>query len=238
MFSSAYTTFPKTSLGNLKGIYIRYFISEKNAPNFLMCAIEMESNAKLELNQFPYASDIYILQGELTISHMNQSIKKGKKDDFLFIPENSNYTLKNTANNTVILLQVYQKEFKENPCHFDEFIHQSAIKFSSHPVTDYGSMHTTIQVFNTPKEKYPFIMRKFEIKPQGNIGYHSHDWEHEMFMLAGQMTLIDDKGQHKHELYQNDFIFMPPNEPHGYLNEKQEQVEFICVIPNSDYQQN
>ena len=56
----------------------------------------------------------------------------------------------------------------------------------------YGSTGTTIRVFISEEEAPNFIMRRFEIKPLGQIGVHSHDWEHEIFILQGNVVLIND----------------------------------------------
>ena len=37
-----------------------------------------------------------------------------------------------------------------------------------------------------------FAMRLFEMQPGGNSPLHSHDWEHEVFILEGEGTVVDD----------------------------------------------
>ena len=108
--------------------------------------------------------------------------------------------------------------------HFDH------AKITKKQVTQFGSEKTTIQVFISDEEAPNFIMRRFEIQPGGKIGVHDHPWEHEMFVLEGKMQLINAKGDKK-EVHAGEFIFMPPNEPHGYINSADQQVSFICVIP-------
>jgi len=62
-----------------------------------------------------------------------------------------------------------------------------------------------------------YAMRIFEIAPGGIIPLHSHQEEHEIFVLSGK---------------KDDVIFVPSNEPHGYDNtEGKEIFRFICVIP-------
>ncbi|QEE15049.1 cupin domain-containing protein [Promethearchaeum syntrophicum] len=97
-------------------------------------------------------------------------------------------------------------------------------------VDAFGSTETTIRVFISEEEAPNFIMRRFEIKPLGQIGVHSHDWEHEIFILNGNVVLINDKGD-RELVNSGEFVFIPPNESHGYINEGNETVAFICMIP-------
>ena len=99
-------------------------------------------------------------------------------------------------------------------------------------ISKFGSTGTTIRVFISDNDAPNFIMRRFEIQAGGQIGVHSHDWEHEMYVLSGEMFLIDDKGN-KEKVAKDEFIYMPPNESHGYINESDAKVEFICLVPKS-----
>lgn len=97
-------------------------------------------------------------------------------------------------------------------------------------VSDFGSTNTSIRVFISEEEAPNFIMRRFEIGPGGNIGVHAHPWEHEIYMLAGELVLTNDKGTEE-KVEKDEFIFIPANEPHGYLNESDKIASFICLVP-------
>ena len=58
-----------------------------------------------------------------------------------------------------------------------------------------------------------FYMRIVEAEP-GTEGppFHNHDYEHEMFILQGEGTLVSDKGERP--VKAGDVIFIPPNENH------------------------
>ena len=103
-------------------------------------------------------------------------------------------------------------------------------KIDEKKVDAFGSTETTIRVFISEEEAPNFIMRRFEIKPQGQIGTHSHDWEHEIFILKGEVVLINKNGV-REKVGNGEFVFIPPNEPHGYINEGNETVAFICMVP-------
>ena len=80
------------------------------------------------------------------------------------------------------------------------------------------------------KEGAPnFVMRVFEIEPGGNTPLHTHDWEHEVFVLGGIGIVVDPSGDH--EIKGGDVIFVPGNEIHQFRNESDKTLEFICLIP-------
>ena len=55
-------------------------------------------------------------------------------------------------------------------------------------VTDYGSTDTSIRwLITKEKDGAPrFSIRRFEMKPGGQIGMHSHPQEHEIYILSGK----------------------------------------------------
>lgn len=74
-----------------------------------------------------------------------------------------------------------------------------------------------------------YAMRIFEIAPGGIIPLHTHQEEHEIFVLNGKAKIIGDLGGIAKK---DDVIFVPSNEPHGYDNTKGKDIfRFICVIP-------
>jgi len=80
------------------------------------------------------------------------------------------------------------------------------------------------------KEGAPnFVMRVFEIEPGGNTPLHTHDWEHEVFILSGTAIVVGPEGEH--EVKNGDVIFVPGGEEHQFRNESGESMEFICLIP-------
>ncbi|MHA1338437.1 MAG: cupin domain-containing protein [Promethearchaeota archaeon] len=112
-------------------------------------------------------------------------------------------------------------------------IHKHINQFMQKEVTDFNSNGTNIRVFIEPGKAPNFIMRRFDIQPGGNIGVHSHNWEHEIYILNGEINLIDKKGN-KTKVTKDEFVYIEPNEPHGYINESNKPVSFICVIPKSN----
>ncbi|MEM3586003.1 MAG: cupin domain-containing protein [Candidatus Jordarchaeaceae archaeon] len=98
-------------------------------------------------------------------------------------------------------------------------------------VTVAGSKGATIRWLITEKDGAPrYAMRRFEIKPGGNIGLHSHPEEHEIYVLSGKARIFNDKG-FETIAGPGDIIFVPPNEKHGYENQSEETFTFLCIIP-------
>ncbi|MBD3183173.1 cupin domain-containing protein [Candidatus Poribacteria bacterium] len=74
-----------------------------------------------------------------------------------------------------------------------------------------------------------FVMRVFEIEAGGNTPLHTHDWEHEVFVLKGPIVIVSSEG--KKTAKNGDVVFVPGGEEHQFRNESDEVVEFICLIP-------
>lgn len=81
-------------------------------------------------------------------------------------------------------------------------------------------------------EKAPtFAMREFEVAPGGHTPRHFHDYEHEVYVLAGKGTIID--GDKELPLAAGDVVFVAPNDVHQFRNTGKEPMRFLCLIPNS-----
>jgi len=95
-----------------------------------------------------------------------------------------------------------------------------------------GFAHVHVRYLVTEKQGAKnFAMRFFEFAPGGHTSYHTHPWEHEIFVKKGYGILIsEDK---KHTVKQGDVIFIPSGEPHQFINESNETLELICLIPLS-----
>ncbi|KHC91291.1 Cupin 2 conserved barrel domain protein [Thermotoga sp. Mc24] len=74
-----------------------------------------------------------------------------------------------------------------------------------------------------------FVMRLFTVEPGGLIDRHDHPWEHEIFVLKGKLTVLKEQGEETAE--EGFCIFVGPNEIHGFRNDTDSEVEFLCLIP-------
>jgi len=75
-----------------------------------------------------------------------------------------------------------------------------------------------------------FAMRLFEVEPGGYSPFHSHPWEHEVFILEGKGIVIGEVKESKFRT--GDVIFIPANEKHQFKNNGEKTAKFLCLIPN------
>ena len=77
-----------------------------------------------------------------------------------------------------------------------------------------------------------FCMRVFELEPDSSTPSHSHQWEHEVFVLSGQGVAVSEEGETP--ISEDSVIFVAPDERHCFVNKGSEPLRFICVIPVVD----
>ncbi len=76
-----------------------------------------------------------------------------------------------------------------------------------------------------------FAMRHFTVASGGHTPRHSHNYEHEVFILQGSGRLEQDgKGQ---ALKSGDALFVPPNATHQFINTGAVPLKFLCLVPTS-----
>ena len=98
------------------------------------------------------------------------------------------------------------------------------------PVKETEAKGVTMRVLISEKEGAPnFIMRVFEIEPGGYTAYHTHAWEHEVFVLDGKGA-VRQKGR-DHAIDKDSFVLVAPEEEHQFVNVGNSPFRFICVIP-------
>ena len=93
-----------------------------------------------------------------------------------------------------------------------------------------GADKTTIQVLISSEEGPNFAMRRFLMKRGGFMPNHTNTVEHEQFVLRGRAS-ISVNGQVT-TVKAGDVVFIPEGAPHWYVNNGDEDFEFLCIIPN------
>jgi quercetin dioxygenase-like cupin family protein len=74
-----------------------------------------------------------------------------------------------------------------------------------------------------------FHLRLFDIAPGGNTPKHQHSWEHEVYVVSGTGKIsLSDKDV---PLREGDAVFVEPNEIHQFVNDSEQAMRMICVIP-------
>lgn len=72
-----------------------------------------------------------------------------------------------------------------------------------------------------------FSMRLIEIPAGQNTPFHSHDYEHEIYVITGELDATI--GDTVYRAAQDDFVYIPPNIRHGM--KAITDVRIICVVP-------
>jgi len=74
-----------------------------------------------------------------------------------------------------------------------------------------------------------YVMRLFTLREGGATPYHTHPWEHEVFIVRGDCLVRTADGEKAATA--GDFVYVPPNEEHQFVNPSESPLEFICVVP-------
>jgi len=74
-----------------------------------------------------------------------------------------------------------------------------------------------------------FAMRIFDIQPGGYTPLHTHDWEHEVYVLEGEceVTSAEDSKRAK----AGDAVFVPGGELHQFRNTGGTLLRVMCLVP-------
>ena len=91
-----------------------------------------------------------------------------------------------------------------------------------------GSSKLKIRWLNDEGSKI-FAVRHIEIEPDGYSPYHSHSWEHEIFVLEGNGTAVGEKGMQLIKV--GDLISIPGEEIHQIKNTGKSTLKILCMIP-------
>lgn len=74
-----------------------------------------------------------------------------------------------------------------------------------------------------------FSLRQFEIAPGGHTPRHSHDYEHEVYVVSGTGTVLLG-GEHR-PLRAGDVVYVPADEEHQFRETGGDGLRFLCVVP-------
>ncbi|MEO1129667.1 MAG: cupin domain-containing protein [Planctomycetota bacterium] len=73
-----------------------------------------------------------------------------------------------------------------------------------------------------------FALRSFRVEPGGHSPRHSHDYEHEVFIVdGGGEVLLEGEFQ---QLRQGDVVYVPADEEHQF-RAGPEGMRFLCLVP-------
>lgn len=100
------------------------------------------------------------------------------------------------------------------------------------PVDMEGSNGCSVRWLLGEKDGAPtFAMRQFDVAVGGHTPKHSHDYEHEVYVLGGEGIVME--GDKEHPIHAGDVVLVKPNEIHQFRNTGEQPLKFLCLIPNS-----
>ena len=99
------------------------------------------------------------------------------------------------------------------------------------PVEMDGAKDVTVRVVFGPADEAPtFAMRQFDIAPGGHTPWHTHGFEHQIIVLAGELKLVGENGDRR--LVVGDAAMVKADEKHQFRNASAEDVaRMICLVP-------
>ncbi len=74
-----------------------------------------------------------------------------------------------------------------------------------------------------------FALRVFEVGPNGYSPKHSHEWEHEIYIISGDGNVLTKSG--KVPIEKDHALLIEPHELHQ-IQAGERGIAFICVVPH------
>lgn len=98
------------------------------------------------------------------------------------------------------------------------------------PVEMDGVKDTTMAIMVGREDEAPnFALRQFQVEPGGHTPHHSHDFEHEVYVVAGTGQVLLE-GEFR-PIRQGDVLFVPAEETHQFKATGAEPLRFLCMVP-------
>ncbi|TVQ63723.1 MAG: cupin domain-containing protein [Phycisphaerales bacterium] len=74
-----------------------------------------------------------------------------------------------------------------------------------------------------------FALRHFRVRPGGHTPRHSHDYEHEVFIVEGGGTVLLEGAERP--IRAGDVIYIPADEEHQFQADASAGLRFLCLVP-------
>ncbi len=84
-------------------------------------------------------------------------------------------------------------------------------------------------LINEKQDAPNFAMRRFEVAPGGQTPYHTHPWEHEVYVLEGKAVAVSKDGETP--IGPGSVVMVYPDEEHNFVNKGDTDFVFLCMIP-------
>jgi quercetin dioxygenase-like cupin family protein len=98
------------------------------------------------------------------------------------------------------------------------------------PVQMDGVKDVTMQVMVGSADGAPnFATRHFVVQPGGHSPHHSHDYEHEVYVIEGEADAECDGEVER--VHAGDVLYVPANATHQFRNTSNGVFRFLCLVP-------
>lgn len=77
-----------------------------------------------------------------------------------------------------------------------------------------------------------FSMRVFDVQPGTSTPFHTHPWEHEVFIISGTGRVRTEGKETPFK--PGDSVYIAPNEQHCFVADPTTPIQMICCIPAKD----
>jgi quercetin dioxygenase-like cupin family protein len=77
-----------------------------------------------------------------------------------------------------------------------------------------------------------FALRVFDVQPGAGTPYHTHAWEHEVYIISGAGTVRTEGKEMAFKA--GDSVYIAPNEQHCFVADAGAAVQMICCIPSTE----
>ncbi|MBX3323845.1 MAG: cupin domain-containing protein [Phycisphaeraceae bacterium] len=74
-----------------------------------------------------------------------------------------------------------------------------------------------------------FSLRQFEVEAGGHTPRHSHDYEHEVYIVAGSGEVLLEGAMRP--IRAGDVIYVPADSEHQFQATGSEGLRFLCIVP-------
>ncbi len=93
-----------------------------------------------------------------------------------------------------------------------------------------GAKNVALRVLVSPAQGWQgWVMRVFDVDPDGYSPRHIHDWPHINYILEGRGILHMDGTDTP--VQAGSYAYVPANIWHQYKNVGQSRFRFICIVP-------
>ncbi len=93
-----------------------------------------------------------------------------------------------------------------------------------------GAKAVKIRWLVSQKDNAPnFAMRLFEVGVGGFTPYHTHSFEHEVYVVDGEGVFVTEEKEYPFK--KGDVLYADPNMKHQFRNAGQTTLKFLCIVP-------